>query len=109
MDQQSPSKKEIAKAFFDYRKGVSNMRNQMNKAYSGYITDNILQRRDLFKYISTVSLAILGLSPFIIEKSQHLNYTIIALLLHIIIIFLIILYLRELLDLEGNELKKTAR
>lgn len=103
--QNEKQREEIMGVFFDYRKQVVETRDDMNKSYLSYRTDNLLQRRELFKYIATISLGVAGLAPFIIEKSQHINYTIVSLVLHVFIIFLIIVYFRELLDQEGLALE----
>lgn len=81
----------------------------MNKMYLEYKARNIEQHRDFFKYIGTISLAVLGLSSFILERSKYVSYTISSLVLYAFIIFFIVLYLRELLDRENRGLTEEQR
>lgn len=97
---------EVKKEFFNYRQGIIDMRDSMNKDYIGFRIDQEKQRRELLKYVSATSLAILGLSSFILEKSNNIDYIITALALHSVIVVFVILYFRELIDDEAMGLIK---
>lgn len=96
---------DVARQIFEYREGIISLRDELNKDYLKYRTDNVRERRELFKYIATISVAVLGATSFVLEKTNNANYIIVSLVLHAVIILMTVVYFREVIDMEGKELR----
>ncbi|MCK5490490.1 MAG: hypothetical protein KAI67_01470 [Candidatus Pacebacteria bacterium] len=68
--------------------------------------ENAYQRRDLLKHISIISIAILGLSPLVLNESANKDFFIIGIFMHLALVFFVVSRLREILDQDSNGLKE---
>jgi hypothetical protein len=72
----------------------------------GLYKENIYQKRELFKHISTIAIGLLALAPLIKDLKIILGYFYTAIILDFIIIIFLLIRLREDLDNDGNSLQK---
>lgn len=96
----------IRQQFIQRRRTFSNLNNEILKDYFDIQSRNIFQNQEFLKHISLISVAILSLSGLFIGKAIILKYFIAGVFLHLLIIFLVLSYLRETLDIKINSLQE---
>lgn len=82
------------------------LRDKTNREFIPLRSENISQRRELFKHIAIISAGVLGLVGIFFDKNEiNKNYFFIGIILHAVTVILSLSYLRESLDKEGNDLQ----
>jgi ABC-type multidrug transport system fused ATPase/permease subunit len=89
---------EIIKLTFEHRSSMQNFRNEFNSEQGQLLIKAIEQRRDFYKQILNIAAAVLGLSPFFFDKTKLHEYMYVALIILALVIFIVVAYLRELVD-----------
>ena len=97
--------KKVRGILLEEYKGITDLRDEINKHFLEIRTHNLLQRRDLMKHIILISAAVLGLLALGTDDGIIKNYFFLGVSLHAFVVFFLIVRLREQIDLDANELK----
>jgi len=98
------TKEEFLKFLQKEKEEITNIQFSMNKDLVEKRMINITQRRDYFKHITILALGLSGIA-FFTNKVEHYSYFIAGFILLISCIFLILVWLKEILDKESRGLE----
>ena len=98
-------RKKCINFFIEQFDSITNLMHEINKDYGEIRISNIKQKREFFQHLTILAGAVIGLSSiFGYERILNILYFRIGFSLNLLFIIMIILYFREILDKEGNEL-----
>ncbi|MCG2695142.1 hypothetical protein L6261_03630 [Candidatus Parcubacteria bacterium] len=87
------------------RQLLTDIRNDLNDNLGKHRIKLISHRREFFKTIAVISIAVLGLSPVLIDKINIISYFILSIFIYLVLIILILSFLREQIDKEDTEIR----